>query len=82
MDLIVKEATEMRMTMPTLDKRYELFTTETVKDINDIDVQIPRSIGRYSLADLQREKEMLENQLDQVNSKIEAITAAEDSVIK
>ena len=35
---------------------YELFTTETVKDIDGNEVVIPRSIGQYSLAQLEQEK--------------------------
>ena len=74
MDLIVKEAVEVRMTVSLPEKRYELFTVETVKDINDVDVEIPRLMGTYALADLQRQKEMVQNQLDEIDLKIDAIS--------
>jgi len=52
---------------------YELFTEETVKDINDVEVTIPRSIGQYSLAQLQSEKVSLQNQIASIDEKISAI---------
>ena len=52
---------------------YELFTTETVKDIDGNDVTIPRSIGQYSLVQLEQEKQNYLNAIDSVDEKIEAI---------
>lgn len=52
---------------------FELFTEETVKDINDVDVVIPRSIGHYSLAQLEAEKQNYLNAITSVEEKISAI---------
>ena len=52
---------------------YELFTTETVKDIDGNEVVIPRSIGQYSLAQLEQEKENYLNAIKSVDEKITAI---------
>lgn len=54
---------------------YELFTQETVKDIEDNDVIIPRSIGQYSLAQLEQEKENYLNAIESVDEKIAAINS-------
>lgn len=52
---------------------YELFTTETVKDINGNEVVIPRSIGQYSLAQLEQEKAQYLSQITNIEEKINAI---------
>lgn len=52
---------------------YELFTQETVKDIEGNDVIIPRSIGQYSLAQLEQEKANYQNAIASVDEKISAI---------
>lgn len=52
---------------------YELFIQETVKDINDNEVVIPRSIGQYSLAQLEQEKASYQNAIISIDEKIEAI---------
>lgn len=52
---------------------YELFTRETVKDVEDNEVIIPRSIGQYSLAQLEQEKENYLNAIKSVDEKITAI---------
>ena len=83
MELIVKKQTEQAFRMMTpvdIDSttRYELFTPETVLDVNDQEVIIPKSIGSYSLADLNAEKTRLETQLAIVVEKITAIQAQID----
>lgn len=54
---------------------YELFTQETIKDINGVEVVIPRSIGQYSIAQLEQEKTNLQNAIASVDEKIEAINS-------
>lgn len=54
---------------------YELFVTETVKDIDGNDVEIPRSIGQYSLAQLNQEKTNYETAIVKVEEKISVIEA-------
>ena len=54
---------------------YELFTTETVKDIDGNDVEIPRSIGQYSIANLEMEKQNLLNAIASVEEKLAIISA-------
>ena len=52
---------------------YELFTQETVKDIEGNDVIIPRSIGQYSLSQLEQEKKNYQDAILSVEEKISAI---------
>jgi hypothetical protein len=56
---------------------YELFTTEILKDIDGNEVEIPRSIGQYSLAQLEQEKSNAitnhETYIESLNEKITAI---------
>jgi len=54
---------------------FNLFVVETVKDINDKDVQVARSIGRYSKAQLESEKASLEAQIGEIDKKLEALTS-------
>lgn len=54
---------------------YELFTQETVKDIDGNDVVIPRSIGQYSLAQLEQEKANYLTAIEGVDEKIAAINS-------
>jgi len=52
---------------------FELFVVDTVKDVNDVDVQVARSIGHYSEAQLESEKANLEAQIEEIDKKLEAI---------
>jgi len=52
---------------------YELFEIKTIKDINDNDVQISQSIGTYSLADLEVQKENLQKEIASIDEKINTI---------
>ena len=52
---------------------YELFTQETVKDIEGNDVIIPRSIGQYSISQLENEKKNYQDAILSVDEKIAAI---------
>lgn len=86
MELIVKKQTDpaFRIMTPVdiaSTTRYELFTPETVKDVNDEDVTIPKSIGFYSLSELNAEKARLETMLASIEEKITAIQAQIDSEI-
>ncbi len=55
--------------------RYELFTNETTKDVNGEDVIIPKSIGKYSLAQLERMKAEAQGLVNSAQAKIDAIGA-------
>lgn len=57
----------------TSNEYYELFEIKTIKDINDVDVQVAQSIGQYSLADLNAEKERLQNEIADIDVKISTI---------
>lgn len=57
----------------TVSEYYELFTTETVQDINGNEAVIPRSIGHYSVAQLESEKASYQNQIAEIDNKISAI---------
>ena len=62
--------------VPEVDQaqdRYELFVVQTIKDINGIDVQVPQSIGTYSIAELEAQKVSFQEQIDKIDEKIEAI---------
>jgi hypothetical protein len=78
MAFIVKESTtdlgpiSMRATAPV---KYDLFTAEIVKDINEIDVTVPKSAGVYLLEDLIKSKGVLQAQLADVEDKIKDIEA-------
>jgi hypothetical protein len=57
----------------TSNEYYELFEIKTIKDINDNDVQISQSIGTYSLADLETQKENLQKEIASIDEKINTI---------
>ena len=69
MDYIVKPANQQVET----NEYFELFVIDTIKDVNDNEVQVARSIGQYSVAQLENEKAMLETQIDEIDKKLEAI---------
>lgn len=75
MNYIVKPQTiEMARVIETpMPTRFELFATEVVKDINDLDVTIPKPIGWYTLEQLENEKAMLLERISDIDSKITAI---------
>jgi len=52
---------------------FELFVIDTVKDINNEDVQVARSIGQYSKAQLESEKANLKTQIEEIDKKLETI---------
>ncbi len=53
--------------------KYELFDNITTKDIDGNDVVIPKSIGKFTLSQLNRNKTILEAQLKNIQDKIDAI---------
>lgn len=55
------------------EDRYEVTTTKVVKDINDNDVEVVDRVSTYSLADLEAEKDRLQNDIDLATSKISEI---------
>lgn len=75
MTLIVKEQSEApRQTEMILPKRYEFFATEVVKDVNDKNVTIPKSIGWFTVEQLEREKADLEKRIADIDEKLTAIS--------
>ena len=72
MDLIVKAfSSEPKQT--TRSKRYQLFTSKIVKDVNDKDVEIPISIGDHSIESLNNERDELVRRISDIDEKISAI---------
>lgn len=57
--------------------QYELFTTETVQDVDENEVTIPRSIGTYSLYQLEQEKANCLLAIAGIDEKISAINNLE-----
>ena len=58
-----------------IEGTLELFIIEVVKDINDTEVQVLRSVGTYSLDQLLSEKSSYQYILDDLDEKILAITS-------
>ena len=58
-----------------ISQSFELFTTETIKDVNNKDVIIPRSLGHFSLASLEAEKNQYNTMIASVDEKIAAINS-------
>lgn len=58
-----------------IEGTIELFVTEVVKDINDTEVQILRSVGYYSLDQLLSEKSSYQYIMSDLDEKILAITS-------
>ena len=56
-----------------LNESVELFETETHKDIDGNDVLIPKSIGTFTLAVLERDKAALLAQIALIEKRIAAI---------
>jgi len=73
MEYIVKQTNVPVFEIKTEDKQFQLFTIDTVKDINETDVQIPRSIGIYTLVSLTTEKTRLLERLKELDNQINAI---------
>ena len=62
-----------------VSEEFELFTIETVEDVNGNPVQIKKSIGRFRLDQLQAQKEALLKQIADIDEKIAAIKAIKSS---
>lgn len=54
---------------------YEIFTVEKVKDIDGNDVDIPRSLGQYSLVELENQKNSFLAEVAKLDEKIDIIKA-------
>jgi hypothetical protein len=78
MTFIVKEAVDRLplFKVETPPTRFELFATEVVKDINGVEVSIPKSVGMYSIVDLQAQKDRLLADIGKIDEKIKAIEDA------
>ena len=77
MDYIVKETSVPIFEISAEEKQFQLFAVDTVKDINEVDVQIPRDIGIYTLSNLTNEKNRLLERIQEIDAKIAAINALE-----
>lgn len=74
MALIVKAREDaMRMAMLAPQATYEFFTTEVVTDVNDNEVEIPKSIGWFTISQLESEKAMLLSRIAEIDEKLKAI---------
>ena len=56
-------------------KYYELFKTEIVKDINDNDIEVKKSIGKFTTERLEREKANLQEKIAEIDVKINTINS-------
>lgn len=63
MEYIVKEKQETESTFK------DFYVVDTTKDIDGNDVQIPRFIGTYSKAQLESEKQMIDSQIESLNTQ-------------
>ncbi len=54
-------------------ERFELFEIKTMKDVNDKNVNIPVSIGTYTLMQLTKEKEDVLARVAVIDERIKAI---------
>lgn len=52
---------------------YDLFEEETVKDVNDNDVTIPKRIGNFSLEGLKKQRIEAVKRLSEIDKKIEVV---------
>jgi hypothetical protein len=77
MDYIVKETSVPIFEISAEEKQFQLFAVDTVKDINEVDVQIPRDIGIYTLSNLTNVKNRLLERIQEIDAKIAAINALE-----
>jgi len=71
MEYIAKAQERIQTTV--IPEVYELKLPEEVEDINGNKVTILKSIGIFNLDDLIRQKEMLSNQIVEIDAKIDAI---------
>lgn len=66
------QAKEIQQNIPD-NGRYELFEEQVVIDVKGNDVTIPKSIGIFSLAQLEQEKENYQARIADIDKKIKAI---------
>lgn len=67
MDYTVKKVTEDT-------DRYELSVVKTVEDVKGVEVQVPQSIGQYSVSDLESQKVEYQKMIDEIDEKLLAIS--------
>jgi len=72
MDYIVKQNTPQQVVIN--QDRYELFTTEPMLTATGETVDVLKSIGIFSIAELQQRKSYLLAEIAEIDSKITAIT--------
>ena len=73
MEYIAKQREETAMVQPINPVYVELSVIEIVKDRNGNDVEILKSIGTFSVTDLEREKENLLKHVIEIDARIAAI---------
>jgi len=66
-------AKEVVQSQPEATKYYELFVEEATKDVNDNDVTILKSVGKYNLTQLEEQKTRLQEQVTDIDAKIAKI---------
>jgi len=75
MDYIIKEQNPVVLSKaPLPPTRYEFYEPVTTKDVNDVDVVIPKLVGSYTIDELNKQRATLEASLADVIAKIDAIT--------
>ncbi|MFZ4549175.1 MAG: hypothetical protein ACOYN4_17130 [Bacteroidales bacterium] len=76
MDYTVRQSPpEQQATNPD---RYELFETATMKSPSGSDVEVLKSIGIFSVADLQQRKSYLLAEITEIDNKLTAIATIQN----
>lgn len=57
--------------------QYELFKTSLMKDVDEIERQIPESVGFFTLEILEERKRELQSQIDDIDNKINSIMSCQ-----
>ena len=72
---IIKQISDKQSSPPmsSLPDFFELFATESLQDINGDDVTIPKSLGRFSVETLEKERATLVAQIAEIDIKLDAI---------
>lgn len=73
MAYIVKKTENMAPMMPVQEERFELFASETLKDVNGKTVTVPRSIGFHTVTQLEKHKANLLEQIADIDEKLGTI---------
>jgi hypothetical protein len=71
--IVQKQEAMAQMMMPIQEERFELFAPETLKDVNGKTVTVPRSVGFHTVAQLEKHKANLLEQIADIDEKLATI---------